>query len=62
MITQIYSLQTAEEALACIEAGADRIGLLVGVVLPGNWQRRNPGCCQSVVVLRCWMRDCPGWR
>ena len=31
MITQIYSIQTAEEALACIEAGADRIGLLVGV-------------------------------
>ena len=23
MITQIYSIQTAEEALACIEAGAD---------------------------------------
>ena len=31
MITQIYSIQTVEEALACIEAGADRIGLLVGV-------------------------------
>ena len=31
MITQIYSIQTKEEALACIEAGADRIGLLVGV-------------------------------
>ena len=31
MFTQIYSIQTAEEALACIEAGADRIGLLVGV-------------------------------
>ena len=31
MITQIYSIQTAEEALACIDAGADRIGLLVGV-------------------------------
>ena len=31
MITQIYSIQTAEEALACIGAGADRIGLLVGV-------------------------------
>jgi phosphoribosylanthranilate isomerase len=31
MFTQIYSIQTKEEALACIEAGADRIGLLVGV-------------------------------
>lgn len=28
--TQIYSLQYPEEALACIEAGADRIGVLVG--------------------------------
>ena len=26
MITQIYSIQTKEEALACIEAGADRTG------------------------------------
>lgn len=34
MITQIYSIQTKEEALACIEAGADRIGVLVGV--PGG--------------------------
>ena len=31
MFTQIYSIQTKEEALSCIEAGADRIGLLVGV-------------------------------
>ena len=31
MFTQIYSIQTAREALDCIEAGADRIGLLVGV-------------------------------
>lgn len=30
METQIYSIQTKEEALACIEAGADRIGVLVG--------------------------------
>ena len=30
MITQIYSIQSEEEALACIKAGADRIGLLVG--------------------------------
>jgi phosphoribosylanthranilate isomerase len=28
MITQIYSIQSPEEALACIEAGADRIGVL----------------------------------
>ena len=28
MITQIYSIQTVEEALACIEAGADHLGLL----------------------------------
>lgn len=30
MITQIYSIQSVEEALACVDAGADRIGLLVG--------------------------------
>lgn len=30
METQIYSIQSVGEALACIEAGADRIGLLVG--------------------------------
>lgn len=30
MITQIYSIQTLQEAIDCIEAGADRIGLLVG--------------------------------
>ena len=28
MFTQIYSIQSVEEALACIEAGADRIGVL----------------------------------
>ena len=28
MFAQIYSLQSIEEALACIEAGADRIGVL----------------------------------
>ena len=28
MITQIYSIQTVEEALACIDAGADHLGLL----------------------------------
>lgn len=50
MITQIYSIQTAEEALACIEVGADRIGLLVGVVLPGDRKRRNPGCRQSLAA------------
>ena len=30
MITQIYSIQNVEEALACAKAGADRIGVLVG--------------------------------
>ena len=30
METQIYSIQTSQEALDCIKAGADRIGLLVG--------------------------------
>ena len=34
MCTQIYSIQTVEEALACAEAGADRVGVLVGV--PGG--------------------------
>lgn len=34
MFTQIYSIQTKEEAIACIEAGADRIGVLVGI--PGG--------------------------
>lgn len=34
MITQIYSIQTVKEALDCIEAGADRIGVLAGV--PGG--------------------------
>jgi phosphoribosylanthranilate isomerase len=30
MITQIYSIQTTEEALACLEAGVDYIGLAAG--------------------------------
>ena len=30
MFTQIYAMQSVKESLACIEAGADRIGLLVG--------------------------------
>ena len=34
MFTQIYSIQTVEEALGCVEAGADRIGVLVGT--PGG--------------------------
>ena len=34
MFTQIYSIQTVEEALGCVEAGADRVGVLVGV--PGG--------------------------
>ena len=38
MITQIYSIQTAEEALACAEAGADYIGLAIdtGADLPSQ--------------------------
>ncbi|MBR4462220.1 MAG: phosphoribosylanthranilate isomerase [Erysipelotrichaceae bacterium] len=38
MITQIFSIQTIEEALDCIEAGADRIGLAIdtGVSLPNQ--------------------------
>ena len=28
MITQIYAIQTVEDALACIEAGADYFGFL----------------------------------
>lgn len=38
MITQIYSLQTAEEAKVCVEAGADRIGVVVatGANLPAE--------------------------
>lgn len=34
MFTQIYSIQTVEEALGCVEAGADRVGVLVGI--PGG--------------------------
>ena len=38
MITQIYSIQTVEEALGCIEAGADYIGLSIdtGMNLPSQ--------------------------
>ena len=38
MITQIYSIQTAEEALLCVGAGADRIGVAVdtGAGLPAQ--------------------------
>lgn len=38
MITQIYSIQTVEEALDCIDAGADYIGLAIdtGVNLPNQ--------------------------
>ena len=38
MITQIYSIQTIEEALDCIEAGADYIGLAIdtGAGLPNQ--------------------------
>ncbi len=38
MITQIYSIQTIEEALDCVEAGADYIGLAIdtGAGLPNQ--------------------------
>ena len=38
MVTQIFSIQTVQEALDCIEAGADRIGLAIdtGVSLPSQ--------------------------
>ncbi|MGB8215568.1 MAG: phosphoribosylanthranilate isomerase [Anaerolineales bacterium] len=38
MITQIYSIQTVAEALVCVEAGADRIGVAVdtGISLPAQ--------------------------
>ena len=38
MVTQIFSIQTIQEALDCIEAGADRIGLAIdtGVSLPSQ--------------------------
>ena len=38
MITQIFSIQSIEEAFDCIEAGADRIGLAIdmGVSLPNQ--------------------------
>ena len=38
MITQIYSIQDVEEALACVEAGADYIGLAIdtGAKLPSQ--------------------------
>ena len=38
MITQIYSIQTVEEAIDCIEAGADYVGLAIdtGVNLPNQ--------------------------
>ena len=46
MITQIYSIQTVEEALACVEAGADRIGVAIdtGVSLPAQVSEEQ--CCQ----------------
>ena len=37
MIVQIYSLETAEEAAACAEAGADQIGVLVSRKLDGRY-------------------------
>jgi phosphoribosylanthranilate isomerase len=47
MITQIYSIQTAAEALACAEAGADRIGVAVdtGMSLPAQVSEEK---CQEI--------------
>ena len=36
MIIQLYTMQTAEEALACVEAGADHVGLTPPQGLPGE--------------------------
>lgn len=36
MIVQLYTMQSAEEAIACIEAGADHVGLTPPQGLPGE--------------------------
>ena len=36
MIIQLYTMQTAEEALACVAAGADHVGLTPPQGLPGE--------------------------
>ena len=36
MIVQLYTMQSAEEALACVEAGADHLGLTPPQGLPGE--------------------------
>ena len=36
MITQFYSIRTVDEALACVEAGADHLGLVPPQGLPGE--------------------------
>lgn len=47
MITQIYSIQTAAEAVACVEAGVDRIGVAVdtGMSLPAQVSEET---CQQI--------------
>ncbi len=47
MITQIYSIQSAEEALECVNAGADRIGVAIdtGVSLPAQVSEET---CQQI--------------
>jgi phosphoribosylanthranilate isomerase len=47
MITQIYSIQTVAEALACVEAGVDRIGVAVdtGMSLPAQVSEAK---CQEI--------------
>ena len=37
--TQIYSLQFPDEALACIEAGADRLGCSASVAIMEEYSR-----------------------
>lgn len=34
MLTQLYTMQSVEEALACVEAGADHLGLTPRQELP----------------------------
>ena len=45
MITQIYSMQTPEEALSCVEAGADHIGV--------NPTAKNSGMSKDEAMAKC---------
>ncbi|MBR2807286.1 MAG: phosphoribosylanthranilate isomerase [Oscillospiraceae bacterium] len=61
MITQIYSIQTVEEAVMCAEAGADRIGVAVatGANLPAEVSVEQcreifnavRGKCETVLIV-----------